>query len=96
MSDVTEEEEKVLTPEEVAGDGFGHTNWEQPVRDNSLDGTVVGGMQIQHRWIQYGNEAVCDGSGHEKHATILHPMEMVIKDETGYKIVPVPILDGAN
>ncbi len=92
MSETPEQEEKLLTPEDVKGDGFGHTDWVQPVRDNNLNITKVGGLEIYHRWMQYGNQAVCDGAGHAKHATILHPMEMIIKDEEGYKIVPVPVL----
>lgn len=94
MSEPVEQEEVILTPEDVESpDGFGHTEWEQPTRDNDLNRTTVGGLEVKHRWIQYGNEAICDGAGHNKHATILHPMEMIVLNENGdYEIKPVPIL----
>lgn len=91
MSDA--KEEKVYTKEEIKGDGFAHTEWVQPARKNTLDATTVGGLEVTHRWTQYGNEAICDAPGHNTHATILNPMEMIVKNDDGsYEIKPVPIL----
>lgn len=87
-----EDEEKVLSPEEVSGDGFGHTEWVQPSRDNDLNRTVIGDKTVDHVWIQYGNEAICESNTHDRHGMFINPMEMIVKKEGGYVIEPVPQL----